>query len=280
MTDKSSAQTRFAARPWQEIDTADMAAGLAVPSMLSLEESRLYHWIGQNSRGLGATIDLGSFAGGSAARLLGGLAASGQPYHLHGYDWFTATGRARERFVPHAVPDAKGVADILPLVQQHLAPWQGHFTLHKGDITKAEWPGGPIETLIIDAAKCAFSADRIVAQFLPHLIAGESLVVHQDFFQHTLPWLPFQMAQLRACFEPLALIAPDCMVFRCLQVASPAALAQTTSATASDALLAEGVAMAQDWLGDWAEPARFAPYLETLRDYPGVRREWQMKRRS
>lgn len=82
MTSLDQITSEFAARPWAKVTDSDLAPGLAVPSMLQLEESQLYHWLGRHVPGDGATVDLGAYAGGSAARL-SGLALSGQGYHLH-----------------------------------------------------------------------------------------------------------------------------------------------------------------------------------------------------
>ncbi len=69
-------------------------------------ECQLYHWVGRQAKGLGATVDLGAFAGGSAARLLSGLALSGHPYHLHAYDRFTAGPDVQRRFLRNVVTPA------------------------------------------------------------------------------------------------------------------------------------------------------------------------------
>jgi hypothetical protein len=76
----------FVGQLWQEVTDDDLAPTKPVPTMLSAAECQLYHWVGNSAKGLGATADLGAFAGGSAARRLSGLARSSQPYQLHAFD--------------------------------------------------------------------------------------------------------------------------------------------------------------------------------------------------
>lgn len=246
--------------------------------MLNNAESRLYHWLGQRAAGFGAVVDLGTFAGGSAARLLSGLALSGRAYHLHAYDFYTASGHARERFVPGAVADTvTGKADIYGMAQAHLAPWAPHVSLHRGDIAEAVWDGGPIAVLVIDAAKRAVTADHIARTFMPHLVAGQSVVVQQDLLQDGLPWLPAQMVALSDYFVPLTKIAPDNVVFLCTQVPGAAALAAADTLEASDDDLIERIERCADWLAEFAGYGRFRAQIGRLRAHPGARIEWQLK---
>jgi hypothetical protein len=263
--------------PWRHVSAADLAGAAAVTSMLGEEETQFYHWVGRQSRGLGATIDLGAFAGGSAARLLSGLARSGQPYHLHAYDFFTATGRARERWVPDAVPDAKGTADILPQVTRRLAPWAGHFTLHRGDILQARWPAEPIEILAVDAAKSTALTDHTAAEFYPSLIAGQSWVIHQDFLHEILPWIPAQMVALRDCFDPVAKVENDCVIFRCRVAPGAEQLRAAQTAGLTDSALTERVWQAAEWLAPFAGRGRFQKMADKISANPGVRIGWKMK---
>lgn len=277
MTDPDAIARQYAARRWATVDIAALGPAQEVPSMLGDEESRLYHWIGTQAQGTGATVDLGAFAGGSAARLLSGLALSGQSHALHAYDFFTATGKTREKFLPGLPGDARGSADILPLVQRHLAPWAGAVTLHRGDIGTARWHGGPIEILAIDAAKTAPLADHIAAEFLTSLIPGQSVVIHQDFLHPVLPWIPAQMVRLAGCFRPLARVTPDCLVFLCTQRPDPDDLDRAATAALSDADLSARVTEAADWLAAFAPRARFDKARARISANPGVRIGWKMK---
>lgn len=270
-------RSEFQDRPWHAIPPLDMAAALAVSSMLGPEESQLYHWVGRRAQGLGATVDLGAFAGGSAARLLSGLALSGHRHHLHAYDFFTATGKARARWVPDAKPDSNGVADILPHVMARLAPWHGQFTLHRGDIGQAQWSGDPIEILAVDAAKSTALTDHTATQFYPALLPGQSVMIHQDFLHDILPWIPAQMVALRHCFEPLAKVENDCLVFMCHRVPSALELQGARTDGLSDGDLCQRVLLAANWLKAMVPEHRFEKMIHKIQANPGVRIGWKMK---
>ena len=183
----------FALRPWRQVAEADLGPAADVPTMLTGEERLLYHWLGRRVQGHGATVDLGAYAGGSAARLLSGLALSGKRFHVHSYDRFRSSRAFWAKFMPdEPLPEADD-ADLLPVVRRHLAPWQGRVTLHVGDIGEKRWTGEPIEILSVDAAKGAAMADHVAAEFFPALVPGRSIVVQQDYLMAVQPWLSAQM---------------------------------------------------------------------------------------
>ena len=267
----------FAARPWCRVSDADMAQSLAVPSMLTHEESQLYHWIGLNAAGFGATIDLGAFAGGSAARLLHGLHTGGCAHHLHAYDRFTASAAARTQFLSPGGVALTNAENILPLVQQLLTPWRSNVTLHPGDILAQSWPGDPVEILAVDAGKSPELTDHIATQFMPSLVAGRSLVIHQDFLHATQPWLAVQMLKLAAYFTPLAHVSPDCVVFLCTAPIDARAIAAARTIGMTDDALMAGVRAAADLFAPLIKRRRFDAMVAKIRANPGVRVAWKMK---
>ena len=268
---------RFAGRPWAAVVAGAMARGLAVPSMLKREESQLYHWLGREVRGDGATVDLGAYAGGSAARLLSGLELSGRGFHLHAYDHFRSSRTFWEKFLPgEPVPDQDN-ADILPLARRHLAPWAGQVTLHKGEIAETRWMDGEIEILAVDAAKGAAIADHVAAEFYPALVPGRSVVVQQDYLISVQPWLSAQMVMLAGCFRPLALVAKDCVVFLCVRPPSAAEVQAARTQELTDGALMKRVREAATWHEGMIERDRFRAMLQRIRDNPGVRLGWQMR---
>ena len=267
----------FAAQPWMKVAPETLAGALAVPSMLSFEESQLYHWLGRRAAGIGATVDLGAFAGGSAARLLSGLSAGGRPNHLHAYDHFTADAAARAR---HLTPGGVALTDqndIMPLVEILLRPWAGQYTLHRGDIATQTWTGGPIEILAIDAAKNTASADHIAATFFPALVPGRSIVIHQDFLHARQPWLCVQMQHLAGHFVPLAQVAEDCVVFLHTAPVSPQAVMAAKTDGLNDAKLLSGVRAAARHYAPLIARRRFGAMAGRIQANPGIRAAWGMR---
>jgi hypothetical protein len=270
-------EAEFAARPWEAVTDAEMAAGLRVPSMLSRAESQLYHWLGRRAGGVGATVDLGAYAGGSAARLLSGLERSGRPYHLHGYDHFRSSRQWWAKFLPdEPLPEADN-ASILEIARRHLAAWEGRVTLHPGEIGEMRWTEGPVEILSVDAAKGAEIADHVAAEFFPALVPGRSVVVQQDYLLSVQPWLAAQMVALADHFQPLALVARHCVVFLCTSEVTEAALAAARTGALTDGALMKRVREAAKWHEGMIERERFKAMLTQIKLNPGVRLGWQMR---
>jgi len=264
-------------RPWEAVPEADLAAGLAVPAMLKLGESQLYHWLGRNVQGGGATVDLGAYVGGSAARLLSGLALSGRDYHLHAYDHFRSSRALWAKYLSDdPLPDSDA-ADILPLARRHLAPWDTHVTLHPGEIAEQRWTGGEIEILAVDAAKGSAIADHIAAEFFPALVPGRSILVQQDYLMAVQPWLPAQMFALSDHFVPLAQVETFCVAFLCVKRPDAAALQLARTDVLTDGALMKRVRAAARWHDGMIRRDRFQAMLKRIKDNPGVRLGWQMR---
>lgn len=275
--DEATHLARFAKQPWLGVTGDDLAAALAVPSMLSYSESQLYHWLGANSAGFGATVDLGAFAGGSAARLLSGLTASGFPHHLHAYDRFTADTKARAKHLSPGGVAMTDDEDIYPLVMQLLRPWTGQFTLHRGNILAQQWSGEAIEILAIDAGKTTALTDHIAASFFPALVPGKSIVIHQDFLHAQQPWLCAHMQSLAEHFVPLAHVAKDCMVFLCTKAVTGAALAAASTDALTDAALILAVQNAAKLYAALIPRHRFGAMVRCVKANPGTRIAWKMR---
>ena len=274
----SDIAAEFAARPWTALREADLGPAARVPTMLTAEESLLYHWLGRRAQGLGATVDLGAYAGGSAARLLSGLALSGRQFHVHSYDRFRSSRAFWARYMPDEPLPETDDADLLPVVRRHLAPWGDRVTLHVGDIGERRWTAGPIEILSVDAAKGAVMADHIAAEFFPALLPGRSILVQQDYLMAVQPWLCAQMVGLRDQFLPLAHVPKVGMVFLCIAPVSAAVIARAGVGSLTDGKLMQRVREAAAWHEGMVPRAVFKAMLEQIKAHPGVRLGWQMRR--
>ncbi len=270
--------TEFARRPWLTVTAADLGAAANVPTMLTSEESLLYHWLGRRVQGEGAVVDLGAYAGGSAARLLSGLALSGGTNHVHSYDRFRSSRAFWARYMPDEPLPETDDAELLPIAQRHLAPWPGRVTLHPGDIGDKRWNEGPVEVLSVDAAKGSTMADHIAEQFFPALVPGRSIVIQQDYLMSVQPWLCAQTVALRNAFLPLAHVPKVCVVFLCVAPVTPAALAEARVDPLTDGALMKRVREAANWHQGMVPRGPFKAMLEQIKANPGVRLGWQMRR--
>lgn len=267
----------FAARPWTAVTLIDLGPAARVPTMLTPEERQLYHWLGRRVRGDGAVVDLGAYAGGSAARLLSGIALSGRSAHVHSYDRFRSSRAFWARYLPdEPLPEADD-ADLLPVVRRNLAPWEGRVTLHVGDIGQMRWTGGPIEILSVDAAKGAVMADHIAEQFFPSLVPGRSILVQQDYLMAVQPWLSAQMVAMRDCFLPLAHVPKVGLVFLSQAQVTGAVLAAGRVGALTDGKLMQRLREAAAWHEGMVPRAPFKAMLAQIKAHPGVRLGWQMR---
>lgn len=274
-----TARKPFADAPWRDIDAAGLGPASAVPTMLSAEECAFYYWLAAHwARDAGAVVDLGCFAGGSTARLAAGLAAAGSTARIHAYDRFTVNRPVKLRVLyPAGVARFRG-RDILPLARRFLAPWEARIALHPGEIEDEGWAGGPVELLIVDAAKTDRGADRIAAQFFPALIAGRSVVVQEDFLHWRQPWLIAQAEALADCFELVALCAQAMAAFLVHRVPEPAELQAARTEAMDDSRLIELLQAARERHRAAGLAPRVEEAIAAIRANPGRRIAWKMKR--
>ncbi len=263
-------------RPWTRLLERALGEARSVPTMLSDEEQKLYFWLtGFWAEGSGEIVDLGCFAGGSTARLAEGHRVAGLSTGIHAYDRFTAQDDVKD-----AILYAQGIepfegTDILPLAEQLLSPWAPHVVFRKGEIDRLGWGGGAIELLVMDASKAAQTGDAMAAAFFPHLLAGRSLVVQQDFLHWSQPWVPAQMETLSSHFRPLAHAPRDTMVFVCEEVPDADALHAARIDPLDDAALDAALASAENRYAAWGLAPRLQDMRAALAANPGKRRAFQ-----
>lgn len=279
MTEPHAIPAEFSQEPWRRIPDAVLSASDAVPTMLHRQEQKLYYWLTRNEiGGPGSIVDLGSFVGGSTARMAQGAADAGSAAAVHAYDRFTVDPRTKQSQLY-----AKGVApfegnEMRPLAEALLRPWADRITLHQGDILQQGWnPGdGPIAVLALDACKTPELTDHIARTFYPHLVAGRSVIMHQDFLQWDQPWLPAHMLRLGRCFQPLAFVRNTTMVFRCVEVPLADDLAGARVLDITDAQMIEAIDETRRHFKGWGIGRDLMRMGEGVRLNPNERLHWKM----
>lgn len=214
------------------------AACAGVPTMLVPDELRLLHHLGdQYYSGLGSIVEAGAFLGGSTVALAAGLrqnlARRGYSAQrlIHSYDRFEVEEWMLGRYFPKGTPAG---ASFRASYDQNVAPYADLVEVHAGDIEDHPWAGGPIEILFIDVAKHWTICDWITAQFFPHLIAGRSIVVQQDYlYHHWVAWLHITMEFYSEYFEYLCDTGVNSVAFRCIKAIPASALRPDTVASLS-----------------------------------------------
>ncbi|MBK4214813.1 hypothetical protein JJJ17_02615 [Paracoccus caeni] len=271
----------FAVEPWRNVSGADLRRTDTVPTMLHRQEQKLYYWLTRNTvGGEGAVVDLGAFAGGSTARLAQGLADAGSATVIHAYDRFTVDPRTKKNCLyAHGVAPFEG-NDLLPLAKSLLAPWSDRIRLHVGEIQDIGWDAenGAIALLMLDACKRTEWTDSTAATFYPHLIAGQSIINHQDFLQWDQFWLPPHMLLMADYFQPLAFVRNTSLMFRCVRVPTVQELTGLTVADLDDNQMIEAIRDMKRRFKGWGMGARFERMITAIQLNPGERRHWQMKK--
>lgn len=270
----------FADQPWRQVANSLLKQADTVPTMLHRQEQKLYYWLTRNEiGGAGAVVDLGAFAGGSTARLAQGLEDAGSGAMLHAYDRFTVDPVTKQKYLY-----ANGIApfegnDLLPLARRFLAPWADRVTLHPGEIQDIGWNpvNGPIAILVLDACKRTEWTDYTAQTFYPHLVAGKSVINHQDFLQWNQPWLPPHMVMMADFFEPLAFVRGSSLLFRCVRVPEVSDLQARSVAAMSDDQMIEAIRDTKRRFRGWGMGGPLDRMIAAIRLNPGERRHWEMK---
>ncbi|MGH1370261.1 MAG: hypothetical protein ACRBCL_16745 [Maritimibacter sp.] len=267
----------FDQSPWIGGSLAVLGAAQNVPTMLSHEEALLYFWLTSKwARGVGAIVDLGCFVGGSTARFAAGAKQAGLTSDIHTYDRFgVSQGLRDEVLYPAGVTPFEGNSS-LPAVRELLAPWAEQLTFHKGDIEDNGWIGEPIEILAMDASKSTASQDQMARDFFPHLIPGQSVVIHQDFLHWRQPWIAAQMALMAECFVPLTHVTSDTIVFGCIKPITPDVLARGETDGLDDAELIDAVRAAAPIYAEFGEKAALQKHIQAIERSPNERISWKM----
>ena len=192
------------AQPWRSVEVPD--ASVAVPTMLSYQERQLLHWLARDYvSGAGRIVDGGSFLGGSTVALASGLAARADgPWDatIAAYDLFRVEEYTLTYFAA-ALPDPTPGASFRAAFDANIAPWARFVEVREGDAGAIGWSGEPIEVLFLDMVKTWPLNDLVLAEFLPCLIPGRSVIVQQDYLWGYGPWIHLTMELLDGCVEQL-----------------------------------------------------------------------------
>jgi hypothetical protein len=206
------------------------------------ERAYFYGYARRLFTGRGDIVDLGCWLGATTISLASGLTANPrarvQPRQVHAFDrfvweaWMADTeslGNPPFRLDPELRPRES----FLDEFHRRTAPWKSRIRVHAGDLLAAEWPGRPIEFLLVDAMKSWELANSILRIFFPSLVPGRSILVHQDFAFYNTPWIHLITYRLRDYFQPLYHVPHSSSVAFALRRPIPADLLEETYAYAS-----------------------------------------------
>jgi len=213
-------------RPWA--DALAPAEVLSVPSMLSDRERGLLYWLARSHfSGAGRIVDAGCFLGGSTAALAAGVRDRESSPHdemIVSYDLFRVEQYTLEGFAEY-LPSTVVGSSFRAAFDRNVAPF-GHGEVREGDICAIGWSGEPIEVLFLDIVKTWGVHDVIMAEFLPCLIPGRSVILQQDYLWGYAPWIHMTMELIGDHVEILDWM-PNGTVVYLLHTAPPPAILET-----------------------------------------------------
>jgi NPCBM/NEW2 domain len=202
------------ARPWLKMEVPDALA--LVPTMLWYRELQLLHWLARDYfTGAGRIVDGGSFLGGSTAALASGLTARADgPWDaaIASYDLFRVEEYTLAEFAAF-LPDPTVGASFRSAFDANIAPWACHVEVREGDACSIGWSGEPIEVLFLDMVKTWQVNDLVLAEFLPCLMPGRSVIVQQDYLWGSCHWIHLTMELLDGSVERLDAMAKGSVAY-------------------------------------------------------------------
>lgn len=179
-----------------------------IPAQVSVAERKVLKYLASRLTGAGAIVDLGAGAGSSTRAMAEGAAsnpavASRSPAVV-AYDWF-ALGPchyADRSFKSSHSPE--GSPSYLEDFRYFMGDHAELVDDVAGDIRTMQWDRGPIELLHVDLCKEHSIFAHIARTFFPHLVPGQSVLVHQDFSRPRLPWIHYSAGAMASVIEPFA----------------------------------------------------------------------------
>lgn len=174
-------------------------------------------------KGIGEVVDLGCWLGSTTIPLTNGLlnnsAFASSSRKVHAYDlfewfnWMETSVAGTDLYGKYREGDS-----FVDEFRRRIEPIAHHVEVYAGDLKQIGWSGGDIEFLLVDAMKGWDLAASITKDFYPSLVAGQSLVFHQDFAHHFTPWIHLIQWKLRDHFEYVEEIpTSQSVVFKCIR---------------------------------------------------------------
>lgn len=242
-------------KPWQNIRMSDLQNVSEIYTMLSFEEEQILFFYASQLQGQGVILDLGSFLGGSAARMAAGAMAGQFQPMLHLYDWFLFHDKDMKEHVPEHL-HALGNDDNL--VRHLLKPHYSNFQIHKGPVAAQIWHGEPVEILFNDITKSLRVLDHVTQQFYPSLIPDVSILIQQEMLFERTPWIAAHMELWADKFEYIGHSEQDSVVFKLTERITP----EEAEERAMQPLFDAEISVLMDMALERAKPLGYAAHIK------------------
>lgn len=220
-----------------ELVPAGCGSAVAQPALLGMttpeEQAYLREYVHRHFFGAGEIVDLGCWLGSTTISLASGIARNPRRAgrRVHAYDRFIWYDRWN-----HIGGDMTSTMrhgqSFRAEFERRLGDLREHVVVNEADLVRTTWDHGPIEVLVVDAMKNWKLCSAISRNFLPSVIPGIGLVVHQDFKFWGCPWIHLTMYRLRDLFAlETDLTYSGSTVFRLLTTPSTPRISQELQPT-------------------------------------------------
>jgi hypothetical protein len=204
---------KLSTKHWLDLEPEVVSDIMLPKGFIFDEERRCFHYIARHcTSGGGQIIDAGAALGASAYCLASGLARNPSRWEtrVHSYDRFFAEAEYVSALCTQYYRPVKVGEDMFDIYEFQVGKYRELIRPHRGDFMFDRWDGSRIDVLMVDMAKSPELNTRIMEQFFPCLVPGESLLVHQDFYFSWLSYIHISMQYLAHRFEIVDRLIPDC----------------------------------------------------------------------
>lgn len=175
--------------------------GRELPGFIEPAEATYYQRIVRSHyRGDGCIVDAGCFIGASTRALSEGLPGLAEAQTdlrpIIALDRFTVGDRYVGEYLAGLGLDIRYGESFLPAFLANMGDRIGHVEVRAGDLLQVGRIERPIEILVVDLAKTAPLNAFVFNRWFPRLLPGHSLIVQQDFYSPTQPWIAVGMGCL------------------------------------------------------------------------------------
>ena len=165
-----------------------------VPSMLTQDEMRYYHYISKFYSGVGAVVEIGPWIGSSTYNIVDGLLANPAftaDKRLYVYDDFVWRSSWMDKWiVDTGITPLNNLDSFLPLFHEMTEKFSAHIEakamklLDTGDnenVPWFTWEHGPVELCIVDCGRALMMNETWYEALEPHFIPNRTIIVMQDW---------------------------------------------------------------------------------------------------
>ena len=147
-----------------------------IPSMTNAAAHLALDALGQHWTGRGVAVECGCWLGASSAALLRGLVAADYDRPFYAFDRWEANDSEVRKAGAVGVRLAVG-EDLMGHWLANVAPVYGKLQPCRCDLAGLTWKHGPVEVLVMDAAKREPTFSHVMGEFVPHLVDGAWVVL-------------------------------------------------------------------------------------------------------